>query len=69
MDPTDLQDRLHRLAESTAPPPRSELARVVALRHRAQRRQTIGLVSVAAAVVAVVVAVPAVLSGSSSPSR
>ncbi|MGY1729632.1 hypothetical protein ACI79J_21960 [Geodermatophilus sp. SYSU D01062] len=57
----DLTDRLTRLAERTAPPPREDLARAVVTRHRARRRQTIGLTAVAAAVAAVVVAVPVAL--------
>ncbi|MGY1796122.1 hypothetical protein ACI796_19305 [Geodermatophilus sp. SYSU D00525] len=57
----DLTDRLTRLAERTAPPPREDLARAVVTRHRARRRQTLGLTAVAAAVAAVVVAVPVAL--------
>jgi hypothetical protein len=57
----ELQHRLTRLAERAAPPPREDLAHAVVTRHRAQRRQTIGLTAVAAAVAAVVVAVPTLL--------
>ncbi len=60
----DLTDRLTRLAECTAPPPRADLARTVVTRHRARRRQTIGLTAVAAAVAAVVAVVPVALEGS-----
>ncbi|MGY1858016.1 hypothetical protein [Modestobacter sp. SYSU DS0290] len=64
MESTDLHDRLHRLAERTAPPPRHDLAEVVATRHRTQRRQALALTAVAAAVAAVVVAAPTLLTGS-----
>jgi hypothetical protein len=57
----ELQTRLTRLAEHTAPPPRERLAEVVVARHRAHRRQTMGLTALVAAVAAVVVAVPALL--------
>ncbi|NEK58330.1 hypothetical protein GCU56_10650 [Geodermatophilus sabuli] len=60
---TDLRDRLHRLAETTAPPPRDDLASAVAARHRRLRRQRAALGAVAALVAAVVVAVPAGLGG------
>jgi hypothetical protein len=55
MEETELQQRLTRLAQRTAPPPRERLAEVVVTRHRAQRRQAIGLGSVVAAVAALVV--------------
>jgi hypothetical protein len=59
----ELQHRLTRLAERAAPPPREDLAHAVVTRHRAQRRQTIGLTAVAAAVAAVVVTMPLLLDG------
>jgi hypothetical protein len=65
MEETELQQRLTRLAERTAPPPREQLAEAVVARHRAQRRQTIGITALAAVVAAVVLAVPTVLGGSS----
>jgi hypothetical protein len=66
MEETELQQRLTRLAERTAPPPRERLAEVVVARHRSQRRQTIGITSLVAVVAAVVVAVPSLLGGPSS---
>jgi hypothetical protein len=79
MEETELQERLTRLADRTAPPPREALAEVVVARHRTQRRQAIGLGSVVAAVAAVVVvsttliadgpsAEPAVASGAAAAS-
>jgi hypothetical protein len=79
MEETELPQRLTRLAERAAPPPREDLALAVVTRHRAQRRQTIGLTAVAAAVAAVVVvsttliadgpsAEPAVASGAAAAS-
>jgi hypothetical protein len=56
MDEVELQERLTRLAERTAPPPREHLAEVVVTRHRTQRRQVVGLTSLVAAVAALVVA-------------
>ena len=61
---TELQERLTRLAERTAPPPRETLAQVVAAQHRSQRRQTAGIGALVAVVAAVVIAVPAVTGGS-----
>jgi hypothetical protein len=66
MEETELQQRLTRLAERTAPPPRERLAEVVVARQRSQRRQTIGITSLVAVVAAVVVAVPSLLGGPSS---
>jgi hypothetical protein len=65
MDETELQHRLSRLAERTAPPPREALAEVVVARHRTQRRQTAGIAALVAAVAAVVIAVPSVTGGPS----
>ncbi|MGY2081333.1 hypothetical protein [Modestobacter sp. SYSU DS0657] len=62
MEPTDLHDRLHRLAERTAPPPRHDLAGAVVTRRRTQRRQALALTAVAAVVAGVVVGVPSLLS-------
>src|SRR4051812_15407843 len=64
METTELHDRLDRLAERTAPEPQdaAHLVRAVAVRSRTQRRQRIGVGAVALAVVAVVAAVPVVLS-------
>jgi len=50
----DLPDRLTRLAERTAPPPRESLARTVVARHRTQRRQALGTTGLVAAVAALV---------------
>jgi len=63
MDETELQQRLTRLAERTAPPPRAGLAEAVVARHRRQRRQAVGVAALAAAVAAVVVAVPVLTGG------
>ncbi|MGY1842741.1 hypothetical protein [Modestobacter sp. SYSU DS0875] len=63
MEPTDLHDRLHRLADRTAPPAQPGLADTVVARHRTQRRQALTLTAVAAAVAAVVVATPLVFDG------
>ncbi|MGY1840979.1 MULTISPECIES: hypothetical protein [unclassified Modestobacter] len=63
MEPTDLHDRLHRLADRAAPPPRHDLADAVVTRHRAQRRQALALTAVAAVVAGVVGATPLVLDG------
>lgn len=65
MDETELQQRLTRLAERTAPPPRAGLTEVVVARHRRQRRQAVGVAALAAAVAAVVVAVPVLTGGTS----
>lgn len=62
---TELRDRLHRLAEDTAPPTRTDLATVIVARHQARRRQHVAMGAVAAAVLTVVVAVPAVIGGTS----
>ncbi|MQA36116.1 hypothetical protein [Modestobacter roseus] len=62
MEPTDLHERLHRLADRTSPPPRHDLADAVVTRHRAQRRQAFALTAVAAVVAGVVVVVPSLLS-------
>jgi hypothetical protein len=62
---SDLRDRLTRIAERTAPPEDPHLAIRVTARSRARRRQRIGLTALAAGVAAVVVAVPAALSGPS----
>ncbi|MGY1821888.1 hypothetical protein [Geodermatophilus sp. SYSU D00079] len=61
---TDLREGLHRLAEATVPPPRADLADVVARRHRARRRQHVAMAAAAALVAAVVVVVPGLLRGS-----
>jgi hypothetical protein len=58
----DLRDRLHRIAEQTAPPEDPYLATRIAALSRSRRRQRIGLTAVVAGVAAVVVAVPAVLA-------
>jgi hypothetical protein len=64
MEETELRTRLETLAEHTAPPAREpgELTATVVARHRAQRRRQW---AVAAAVVAVLVLVPAVRFGAS----
>ena len=49
MDDAELQQRLTRLAERTAPPPREQLAGAVVAQHRAQRRQRIGVTGLVAA--------------------
>jgi hypothetical protein len=64
MEPTLLAERLERLADRTAPPPRADLAEVVAGRHRARRRETAGIVAVCAAVAAVVLLVPRLITPS-----
>ena len=61
--PDELQQRLTRLAERTAPPPREDLAGVVVARARSQRRQRAGLTALVAAVAAVTVAVPLAVDG------
>jgi hypothetical protein len=66
MDDVELQERLTRLAERTAPPPREALASAVVARHRAQRRQRIGTTAVAAAVTGLVVLTSTVLDGGPS---
>ena len=58
MEPTELSERLQRLADRTAPPSREDLAGIVAVRHRTERRQRLVTGLVAAGVAAVVVAVP-----------
>jgi len=63
MDTDELAQRLARLAERTAPPPREELAQVVLERGRTQRRQRAAVTSLVAAVAAVVVAAPLLLDG------
>ncbi|SHH35161.1 hypothetical protein [Geodermatophilus nigrescens] len=63
----DLTDRLTRLAERTAPPPREDLAAAVVARHRRDRRRRTGTAAVAVAVAAVVVAVPVVVRGGDDP--
>ncbi|MGY1687360.1 hypothetical protein ACI8AK_17395 [Geodermatophilus sp. SYSU D00867] len=63
----DLTDRLTRLAERTAPPPREDLAAAVVTRHRRDRRRRTGIAAVAVAVAAVVVAVPVVVRGGDDP--
>lgn len=65
MDITDLHERLTRLAEHTAPPAvdAATLTRGLLTRHRAQRRQRLGIGAVVVAVVAVVMVVPTVLTG------
>ncbi len=65
MDDADLQARLTRLAEHTAPPPRDGLADVVVARHRSRRRQTLGTVAVTAAVAGLVVLTTTTLDGPS----
>ncbi|MBB3675392.1 hypothetical protein FHX36_001127 [Modestobacter versicolor] len=67
MDETELQHRLTRLAERTAPPPRESLAEVVVARHRSQGRQVAGITALVAAVAAVVVAVPSLTGGPAQP--
>ncbi|MCZ2820168.1 hypothetical protein O2V63_07500 [Modestobacter sp. VKM Ac-2977] len=66
MDDVELQERLARLAERTAPRPREQLAQVVVARHRTQRRQNIGTAAVAAAVTGLVVLTSTVLDGPSA---
>ncbi|WP_222196136.1 hypothetical protein [Modestobacter italicus] len=66
MDDTELQQRLTRLAESSAPPPREGLAAAVVARHRSQRRQTLGTAAVAAAVAGLVVLTSTVLDSGPS---
>ncbi|WP_164702706.1 hypothetical protein [Modestobacter sp. KNN46-3] len=61
MDDAELQERLTRLAERTAPPPCDALASSVVARHRAQRRQTLGTAAVAAGVAGLVVLTSTVL--------
>ena len=63
---TELHERLTRLAERTAPPPRESLAGTVAATHRARRRQTIGMTSLVAAVAALVVVTTTTLGGQPS---
>lgn len=63
MDDVELQRRLARLAERTAPPPRDQLAGAVVARHRAQRRQAAGMTGLVAAVAALVVVSTTVLDG------
>jgi hypothetical protein len=65
MEPTLLSERLERLADRTAPPPRADLAEVVVGRHRARRRETAGILAVCAAVAAVVLLVPRLIDPSS----
>jgi hypothetical protein len=60
---TELRERLHRLAEDTAPPTRTGLAEVIRTRHRARRRQRAGLVALVAAVAAVVVGGQVLIDG------
>ncbi|WP_158548831.1 hypothetical protein [Blastococcus sp. TF02A-26] len=60
---TDLRDRLHRIAEATAPPEDPFLASRIAAVSRSRRRQRVGVTALVAGVAALVVAVPAVLSG------
>jgi hypothetical protein len=69
MDTTELRHRLTRIAEGSAPPPQEApaLVRAVVARHRAQRRQRIGMGAVVLAVAAVVGVVPAVLTGGDVP--
>lgn len=62
----DLQARLTRLADRTAPPPREGLAGLVVARHRSQRRQTLGIAAVAAAVAGLVVLSSTVVDSGSS---
>jgi hypothetical protein len=61
-DQLDLRDRLQRLAASTAPPPRADLPALLRARHRARRRQHLGLLAVVAVVTVIAVALP-VLGG------
>ena len=63
----DLTDRLTRLAERTAPPPRPDLAATVVARDRRDRRRRTGMAAVAVAVAAVVVAVPVVVRDGEHP--
>jgi hypothetical protein len=64
IEPTELRERLHRLAECSAPPVRDgdDLVRTVADRLRARRRQERALAVVAAVIAVVFVAVPLVLA-------
>jgi hypothetical protein len=64
MEPIQLAERLQTLAERTAPPPRDDLAEVVASRHRARRREAAGILAVCAAVAAVVLLVPRLIAPS-----
>lgn len=66
MDETELQHRLTRLAERTAPPPREGLADVVVARHRGRRRHALATTGLVAAVVALVVAATTLLPGGRS---
>ena len=63
----ELQRRLTRLAERTAPPPRGSLARTVVAQHRTRRRQVIGLTTVLAAVAALVVAMTTLVGPAERP--
>jgi hypothetical protein len=60
---TELRERLHRLADDTAPPARTGLAEVIRTRHRARRRQRAGLVALVTAVAAVVVGGQVLIDG------
>jgi|tagenome__1003787_1003787.scaffolds.fasta_scaffold20977875_3 hypothetical protein len=60
MEPTELRERLHRIAESSAPPAQdpAELTAAVVSRHHAERRRQVALATLAAVLVAIVVGVP-----------
>jgi hypothetical protein len=64
MEPTQLSERLHRLADTTAPPPRDDLVDAVVTRHRERRQQGAAVVAVAALVATVAVLVPHLLTRS-----
>jgi len=63
----ELQRRLTRLADRSAPPPREQLARTVVARHRSRRRQVVGLTTVVAAVAALVVAMTTLVGPADRP--
>jgi hypothetical protein len=58
-----LRERLHALADATAPPPRADLAAVVERRHRARSTTQLRVGAAAVVVAAVAVAVPLMLDG------
>lgn len=62
-DEGTLRQRLHALADATAPAPRADLAAVVEHRHRTRRRTQLRVGAAAVAVAAVAVAVPLALDG------
>ena len=62
-DEEQLQQRLSRLAERTAPPPRESLAGTVVARHRARRRQAIGMTGLVAVVATLVVTTTTLIDG------